>query len=313
MVETSFGKEKHSIRTAVSLEVAQRREGVLVMLDVVGGCLDSWIDDDVVLNKLPDQVVIVNKNSKECDNLRAITLRRLAHTYINVVVVCADIYEYLRTLPHSSVSALFSDHNQTVAFLEKVRFTEIVSRVCMDGAYVAITCSLRMGKSIPRLRRVVQGLGKFSTETPFTYNTNGPMGFFSGRVCKTVHAETPTCGAKKRKHVSDTNGAWDECNIETLLRKGKTRPIAKDDLQPGYIVECGARNRWLLLIEKHETIAQDLFDVKCIENDQILHMPIDIRDVKRVALDVPSEFLAPSEVFARRPRSNRRSGASGNP
>jgi hypothetical protein len=305
--QTSFGKEKQFIRTAVSLEVAQRREGSLVMLDVVGGCLDSWIDEGLVINKLPDQIVIVNKNKEECNRLSAITIKRLAHTRINVVVVCADMYDHLRTLLPSTVSALFCDHNQTVAYLETVRFAEIVSRACMDGAYVAITSSLRMGDSISRLQRVVQGLGKFSTQTPFTYNTNGPMGFFSGRVCKTVLAETPIGGARKRKHLIDASNAYDQCDIETLLRNGKVRPIAKRDLQPGSLVECGNRNRWLLLIEKHESVAQDLFDVKCVKRNQILHMSIDVKDVKRVAHNVPAELLATC------PRWNRRSGASDNP
>ena len=290
---TSFGTEKALIRKAVSVEFMQMREGVWVMLDVVGGCLDTWLDDAVVLNNLPDTIVLVNKDPTECERLVTVTAQRLHHTNTTVLVVCDDIYSYLSSLPDSSVSALFSDHNQSVAFLEKVKFDETIRRACMHGAFVAITTSLRIGKSIPRLRLLVQGLGVFSTRTPFTYNTKGPMSYTSGRVCKpsaaVVASAASPSDAKKTKAKRKID---DEFEIETLLRKSKTRPFVKTDLQPGSLVECGSNNRWLFVIDKQETVSVDRFDVKCFGKGNVLHMAIDIKDVKRIATNVPKELVS---------------------
>lgn len=283
---TSNGAEKQLIRNAVGLAFAQHNHGLCVMLDVVGGCLDSWLDAGVFIHRF-ERIVLVNDDPTECRRLRSSTAKRLAHTSTEVTVVCSDLYSYISSLPESSVSALFCDHNQSVSYLEKVECRDKVQRACMDGAYVAITASLRVRESEFRLTVHLKGLGTFSG-TPITYNTNGPMCFVSGRVCKERSPPiTPTnTTAQKRRLAED-----DRDELETMLRRSKSRPFSKADLQPGSLIECGSRNDWLYVISKRETITHDLFDVKSFRHQRVMHTFIDINEVKRVAPDVRKEIF----------------------
>ena len=168
-----------------------------------------------------------------------------------------------RLVPPASVSAIFLDHNQSPAYLENTPIVDVVRRVCMPTAYVAITGSLRVRGAEHRLQDLVASFDFAHYDAPYTYNTNGPVAFVAG-VLKT--AVTTTTQSRKRART----------DVENHLRNGTRRPskeLLAKHMAPGAVVEIGAMRRRVVLREKEPTLENDRYKVRDLDDNFVTSCP----------------------------------------